>query len=247
MCMHRMNTVHAWYECACIVWKGWRQWWRWLWHGYCACGNTWFPLYQTCMSTVYKVQIGPAAIAKNERDQLPWCNLVCLINCFCLPRDTETPGHRDPGPEDTWRWKSIINLRNPHPPRYPIGINMQINQIKLQNKIKVTCFNYLQIQLIRPPPVDYGISEAKSQHPMRAPRDGVCVPKPMPRCVKNWSRTALQTYSVAGFDLTDMAHDMHCLIAMLCALCLLCMCTLLPHSQHTCPHVCWPEPSWLQQ
>ena len=30
---------------------------------------------------------------------------------------------------------------------------MQINQIKLQNKIKVTCFNYLQIQLIRP--IDY--------------------------------------------------------------------------------------------
>ena len=30
---------------------------------------------------------------------------------------------------------------------------MQINQIKLQNKIKVTCFNYLQIQLIRPPPL----------------------------------------------------------------------------------------------
>ena len=81
---------------------------------------------------------------------------------------------------------------------------MQINQIKLQNKIKVTCFNYLQIQLIRLMPIQGWLLEPKSQRPVR---HGVCVPKPMPRCVKNWFCTALQTYSVAGFDLTDMAHD----------------------------------------
>ena len=50
-----------------------------------------------------------------------------------------------------------------------------MNQIKLQNKIKVTCFNYLQIQLIRPPPVHYGMAlRAQVSDPSRhAPGPGV--------------------------------------------------------------------------
>ena len=82
------------------------------------------------LSMACPLQILSDSSAENERT-------VCLINGICLPRDTGTPGHRDPRPEETQRLKSIINLRNPHPTRYPIGINMQINQIKLQNKIKL--------------------------------------------------------------------------------------------------------------